>query len=66
MLEDSLGLPVELRVSSAERELCKGGLLQGGLDEGLLEAVITRLCPISESLVHLRENIMKVRRLLAT
>lgn len=66
MIEKSLGLPVELRVSSDGRESFEGGLLQNGLDEGLLQAVITRLCPMSGSLASLRENIMKVRQLLAT
>jgi hypothetical protein len=66
MLENSLGLPVELRVSSDRREPCKGGLLQSGLDECLLQAVITRLCPVPESLASLRENIMRVKRFLAT
>ena len=66
MIEKSLGLPVELRVSSDSRVSFEGGLLQNGLDEGLLEAVLTRLCPMSGSLASLRENIMKVRRLVAT
>lgn len=66
MIEKSLGLPPELHVSSGRREPYKDGLLQSGLDEGLLQAVITRLCPMTGSLASLRENIMKVRRLLAT
>lgn len=64
MIEKGLGLPVELRVSSLGRETCKGGLLQIGLDEALLQAVITRLCPIPGSLASLRKNIVKVRGLL--
>lgn len=66
MIERSLGLPVELRVSSDCREPDEGGLLQSGLDEGLLQAVTTRLCQMSGSLASLRENIIKVRRLLST
>lgn len=66
MIEKSLGLPPELHVSSGRREPYKDGLLQSGLDEGLLQAVVTRLCPMTGSLASLRENIMKVRRLLTT
>lgn len=66
MIEKSLGLPAELHVSSGRREPYKDGLLQSGLDEGLLQAIITRLCPMTGSLASLRENILKVRRLLAT
>lgn len=66
MIERSLGLPVELRWSSNCREPYEGGLLQSGLDEGLLQAVTTRLCPMSGSLVSLRESIMKLRHHLAT
>lgn len=66
MIEKSLGLPVELRVSSDRREPYEDGLLQSGLDEGLLEAVINRHCPMTGSVASLRENIMKMRRLLAT
>lgn len=66
MIERSLGLPVELRVSSDRREPYEEGLLQSGLDEGLLQAVITRHCPMTGPLASLRENIMKMRRLLAT
>ncbi|KAI7773758.1 hypothetical protein LA080_010001 [Diaporthe eres] len=66
MIERSLGLPVELRLSSDFRDPYDGGLLQNGLDEGLLEAVTTRLCPMSGSLESLRENMMRVKRHLAT
>lgn len=65
MIEKGLGLPVELRVSSHGRESSKGGLLQIGLDEGLLQAVLlTRLRPIPGSLSSLREAIVKVREIL--
>lgn len=66
MIEKSLGLPFELRVSSDRREPYEDGLLQSGLDEDLLQAVITRYCPMTGPLASLRENIMKMRRLLAT
>lgn len=66
MIERSLGLPVELRVSSGRGEPYECGLLQSGLDEGLLQAVITHHSPVSGSLASLRENILKVRQLLAT
>lgn len=66
MIERSLGLPVELRVSSDCREPYEGGLLQSGLDECLLQAVTTRLSPMSGSLASLRENIIKMRQHLAT
>lgn len=66
MIEKSLGLPAELRVSSDRREPYGCGLLQSGLDKGLLQAVIARLSPMSGSLASLRENILKVKRLLAT
>lgn len=65
-IERSLGLPVELRVSSDCREPYEGGLLQSGLDECLLQAVTSRLSPMSGSLASLRENIIKMRQHLAT
>lgn len=66
MIEKSLGLPAELRVSSGRRQPYECGLLQSGLDKGLLQAVMARLSPMSGSLASLRENILKMRRLLAT
>lgn len=78
MIEKGLGLPIELRVSSDHREPYEGGLLRSGLDKDLLQALIIRLCtwpeaestvgkaPVPGSLASLRENVLNVRRLLAT
>lgn len=78
MIEKSLGLPIELRVSSDQREPYEGGILQSGMNGALLQAVITRLCTspaaassveeplVPGSLASLRENIINVRRLLTS